>query len=603
MELLFRHQFPLLPDALLDRIFLCDVQRCLKDALSLLETHNISLVKLESQLMSHNSNRKPTSYNYCLETIQATISVLLSRIQSNKVPYRAYDHILANIGQSGSTSSGAASVPLNLHPSNLTTLNATHAPLQSSSPTNLPHQPPPARSLVELFPATFADFSVYKGNSTASASAHTLDKYHSMPSKHLDRSLTAHHHQTFQSSSTSPSISLQSSATFSSSSTSSLANSKQFQGFSSPQVPPSSSLRPQHFEHFPHQNQRHPNHPQPSLGLSPTSFSSASSSQPFPTSSLSSQARMPLAAPMAVFGSGASPSAASPSSTASFPSTASFASDGHHNPLRASSSTSKSVATLRPNQCPHEHSGYCRSRNLAFSKKCTFEDHTVEREMAPAMLEVLEHRSEEFVTIERDFKANWRHSKSTVTVTKIEKVTCNAQLEEAFKATKLSMERRNIMSSQRQLYHGTHADNINNVLKTGFQPPSDYVIHPECPTWGHYHDKGLLTSPCLSDCAHCAKPPHSKRHVWNKCHMYGLGIYFADQSSKSDIYVRPKDMTTGKRMLLVDVLLGDPHHADYLPKEDAYHDLVIAPDGKDSIIAIGTPNATAQRQVANNECT
>jgi len=45
--------------------------------------------------------------------------------------------------------------------------------------------------------------------------------------------------------------------------------------------------------------------------------------------------------------------------------------------------------------------------------------------------------------------------------------------------------------------------------------------------------KGLCTTLCGTDCDHCKKP-----HNWEKCHMYGLGVYLADMAQKSHRYVR-----------------------------------------------------------------
>merc|ERR1712056_117356 len=44
---------------------------------------------------------------------------------------------------------------------------------------------------------------------------------------------------------------------------------------------------------------------------------------------------------------------------------------------------------------------------------------------------------------------------------------------------------------------------------------------------------GCLTL-CDNKCVHCTRP-----HVWGRCHMYGLGVYLADQAFKSHLYVRP----------------------------------------------------------------
>lgn len=89
--------------------------------------------------------------------------------------------------------------------------------------------------------------------------------------------------------------------------------------------------------------------------------------------------------------------------------------------------------------------------------------------------------------------------------------------------------------------------------------------------------------------------------------MYGLGIYFADQSSKSDRYVSDKsgakDHKTKRKMLVVEVMLGECYEVETLKTQDEFHDYIEPPDGKDSIMAIGKPGAKSGYEVLNNECT
>jgi len=122
-----------------------------------------------------------------------------------------------------------------------------------------------------------------------------------------------------------------------------------------------------------------------------------------------------------------------------------------------------------------------------------------------------------------------------------------------------------------ELYHGTN-NNILDVLYThGLQPPSDMAPAEDCPVSG---GKGLCTSICNNDCNKC-----TTKHQWNRCHMYGLGIYVADISQKSHRYVSQPAGSghSGKqryRMVLCSVLMGRTLMIEgHLCKGDAMHDV------------------------------
>merc|ERR1712241_532348 len=63
----------------------------------------------------------------------------------------------------------------------------------------------------------------------------------------------------------------------------------------------------------------------------------------------------------------------------------------------------------------------------------------------------------------------------------------------------------------------------------GLQPPSDTQASESCPVSG---GKGLCTTLCDNTCVHC-----TQKHEWDRCHMFGLGIYLADMAQKSHRYV------------------------------------------------------------------
>merc|ERR1719189_224139 len=64
----------------------------------------------------------------------------------------------------------------------------------------------------------------------------------------------------------------------------------------------------------------------------------------------------------------------------------------------------------------------------------------------------------------------------------------------------------------------------------GLQPPADTKPSDECP---HSGKKGLCTTLCGTDCHRCREA-----HAWDRCHMYGSGVYLADLAQKAHRYVR-----------------------------------------------------------------
>jgi hypothetical protein len=121
----------------------------------------------------------------------------------------------------------------------------------------------------------------------------------------------------------------------------------------------------------------------------------------------------------------------------------------------------------------------------------------------------------------------------------------------------------------RELYHGTN----NNILKTlythGLQPPSDVKPSERCPVSG---GKGLCTSLCNNNCEYC-----TEQHAWDRCHMFGLGIYLADMAQKSHRYCsQPEYRPFGKRVfrIIVCSVLGSGLEIEgYLTKKDAMHNV------------------------------
>jgi len=121
-----------------------------------------------------------------------------------------------------------------------------------------------------------------------------------------------------------------------------------------------------------------------------------------------------------------------------------------------------------------------------------------------------------------------------------------------------------------ELYHGTNNNILDTLYTHGLQPPSDRQASEACPKSG---GKGLCTTLCNNDCQHC-----TEKHEWNKCHMYGLGIYLADMAQKSHRYVsQPQTDRQGRRTyrMVVCSVLGKSFQVEgHLRQQAAMHDVV-----------------------------
>jgi len=120
-----------------------------------------------------------------------------------------------------------------------------------------------------------------------------------------------------------------------------------------------------------------------------------------------------------------------------------------------------------------------------------------------------------------------------------------------------------------ELYHGTNNNILDVLYKHGLQPPSDTNASNNCPKSG---GKGLSTTLCNNDCQYCTEP-----HQWNKCHMYGLGIYLADMAQKSHRYCSQPKTENGAetyRMVVCSVLGKSFQVEGHLKAATSMHDIV-----------------------------
>merc|ERR1711920_777848 len=120
----------------------------------------------------------------------------------------------------------------------------------------------------------------------------------------------------------------------------------------------------------------------------------------------------------------------------------------------------------------------------------------------------------------------------------------------------------------RELWHGTNNNMLDTLYTHGLQPPSDTAASDLCTVSGK---KGLHTTLCNNTCKH-----YTERHEWNRCHMYGLGIYLADLSNKSHRYCsQPKIVNGCKRyhMVLCSVVGRAWKLEGHLTRGDVMHDV------------------------------
>merc|ERR1711865_724193 len=120
----------------------------------------------------------------------------------------------------------------------------------------------------------------------------------------------------------------------------------------------------------------------------------------------------------------------------------------------------------------------------------------------------------------------------------------------------------------RELYHGTNNNILDVLYQHGCKAPSDIEASDACPVSG---GKGLCTTLCNNDCKYC-----TEKHEWNRCHMYGLGIYLADMAQKSHRYVSQPRMVGGRRQyrMIVCSVLGRAFKIEgHLKSAQAMHDV------------------------------
>merc|ERR1712232_1440086 len=221
-------------------------------------------------------------------------------------------------------------------------------------------------------------------------------------------------------------------------------------------------------------------------------------------------------------------------------------------------------------KCPRWIAGYCRGQNLRFTHPCWCFHPERATQGARYCLEDIDLSSAKGNEIMDKFMKTSPFHDGQPRIVTIKAIINDslAQCHEGYRqylTTKHGEE-----PTVRELYHGTN-NNILDVLYThGLQPPSDVSASDACPVSGK---KGLCTTLCSNDCQYC-----TEKHQWNKCHMYGLGIYLADIAQKSHRYCsQPEVASDGRRRfrMIVCSVLGRAFAVEgHLRQRDAMHDVV-----------------------------
>jgi len=220
-------------------------------------------------------------------------------------------------------------------------------------------------------------------------------------------------------------------------------------------------------------------------------------------------------------------------------------------------------------KCPRTIAGYCRGQNLRYTHPC-FCDHGHRRTAyARVSLEPIDLDGAKGAEICGRFMSSAPFCDGNPKIVGINAIKNDA-------LSDLHEEYRHYLRTKhpeepvaQELYHGTNNLILDVLYQHGLQPPSDTQASESCPVSG---GKGLCTTLCDNTCSHC-----TKRHEWDKCHMFGLGIYLADMAQKSHRYVSHPQCTLGRqtyRMILCSVLGKAFQIEGHLLERDAMHDIV-----------------------------
>ncbi|CAE7291038.1 unnamed protein product, partial [Symbiodinium sp. CCMP2456] len=219
--------------------------------------------------------------------------------------------------------------------------------------------------------------------------------------------------------------------------------------------------------------------------------------------------------------------------------------------------------------CPKYIAKYCRGQNLRFTNPCWCKHPGRETDSARFSLEYVDLCSAKGNEIQSRFMASAPFQNGEPVIVGIRQVKnpLLSRLHEEYRRYLKTRHREE--PTARELFHGTN-NNIHDILfQHGLQPPSDCNASERCPVSG---GKGLSTTLCTNSCKFC-----TEKHEWDRCHMFGLGIYLADMAQKSHRYVsQPGDGRSGRKQykMIVCSVLGRAFKVEgHLRTKDGMHDV------------------------------
>jgi len=220
--------------------------------------------------------------------------------------------------------------------------------------------------------------------------------------------------------------------------------------------------------------------------------------------------------------------------------------------------------------CPRYIAGYCRGQNLRHTHPCFCSHPPQATEHARFTFESIDLDGAKGVEIVDKFLASAPFHTGYPKIVRIRAIK-NPTLSRCHEEYRKYLTTKHMDEpAEQELYHGTNNNILDILYKHGLQPPSDCDASDACPVSG---GKGLCTTLCDNTCVHC-----TTKHEWDRCHMYGLGIYLADMAQKSHRYVsQPKVGSNGQRTyrMIVCSVLGKSFQVEgHLRHGKGMHDVV-----------------------------
>jgi hypothetical protein len=234
-------------------------------------------------------------------------------------------------------------------------------------------------------------------------------------------------------------------------------------------------------------------------------------------------------------------------------------------------------------KCPKWIAGYCRGRNLRFTSPCWCQHESSPTANARFTLTPLELSGAKCDEIISKFMASAPFHNGHPRVVGIKQIRNDTLSKQHQQYREYLANKHGEEPTSQELYHGTNCNILDIIYKDGIRPPSDIEPDDRCPFSG---GKGLCTSLCNNDCKFC-----TRKHEWNRCHMYGLGIYLADMAQKSHRYISQPKIVGGKnryRMIVCSVLGKSFEISGYLTDGKVFHDVTdvrnLTPEDIDTMI-------------------